>query len=343
MKASAKVGFWLIFFVFLVFSAQAQFTFITNADNTITITSYTGSDSKVNILSTINGYQVTAIGDMVFNGPALMSVIIPDTITNISIYAFWSCYGLTNIAVDSANPCYASADGVLFNKSMTTLVQCPGGFVGSYVISSSINSIGTNAFASCLGLTSVTIPNSVTSIGDYAFLSCEGLTNVLIGNNVGSIGNSAFWDCVGLTSVTIPNSVTNVSHYAFYACSQLTQVFFQGNAPSVDGVDGITDSTIFHDAYRKSGTVYFSPSTTGWGTTFGGLPTAQYIPPPPLGISAYSAGSPAVFFPTATGTNFVLQMTTNLTSGNWTAITSGVPISGFIINNLPSNAFFRLH
>ena len=44
----------------------------------------------------------------------------------------------------------------------------------------SITSIGYNAFASCSGLTSVTIGNSVNYIGDYAFYGCSGLTSVMI-------------------------------------------------------------------------------------------------------------------------------------------------------------------
>jgi hypothetical protein len=64
--------------------------------------------------------------------------------------------------------------------------------------------------------------------------------------------------------------------------------------------------------------------------------------PPALGIATYS-NKPAVFFPTATGTNFVLQMTTNLASGNWVAVTNGVPFSCVVITNPPANAFFRLH
>ena len=68
---------------------------------------------------------------------------------------------------------------------------------------SSVTSIGDNAFAYCSGLTSVTIPNSVTSIGRYAFDGCSGLTSVTIPNSVTSIGYEAFNNCRGLTKVEI--------------------------------------------------------------------------------------------------------------------------------------------
>ena len=65
--------------------------------------------------------------------------------------------------------------------------------------------------------------------------------------------------------------------------------------------------------------------------------------PPTLAIGTYS-NHPAVFFPTATGASFVLQTTTNLTSGNWVAVTNGIPINGIIVTNPPGSAFSsRLH
>jgi hypothetical protein len=75
----------------------------------------------------------------------------------------------------------------------------------------------------------------------------------------------------------------------------------------------------------------------------GNVSAMQLTPvPPPTGISTYG-GNPAVFFPTATGTNFVLQMTTNLANGPWVTVSNGIPISGLIITNPPAAAYFRLH
>ena len=63
---------------------------------------------------------------------------------------------------------------------------------------------------------------------------------------------------------------------------------------------------------------------------------------PGVGIGIYS-NSPVVFFPTTPGTNYMLQMTTNLASTNWVTVTNGIPFSGVEITNAPNPAFFRLH
>ncbi|HLX94653.1 MAG TPA: hypothetical protein VKU37_02810 [Verrucomicrobiae bacterium] len=68
----------------------------------------------------------------------------------------------------------------------------------------------------------------------------------------------------------------------------------------------------------------------------------QIAAPVQLGITTYS-NSPVVLFPTPPGTNYVLQMSTNLTTDNWVTVTNGVPFTGIEITNPPSPAFFRLY
>jgi hypothetical protein len=134
----------------LPFAAQAQLQY-TIADGQVTITNYTGG-GQVTIPSTINGYPVTAIGTNAFQYRYLLSsVTIPDSVTNIGDGAFLNCFGLTNFDVNASNPSYASVSGVLFNKTLTTLIQYPINRAGSsYAIPNSVTNIGDSAFASRL-------------------------------------------------------------------------------------------------------------------------------------------------------------------------------------------------
>ncbi len=125
------------------------------------------------------------------------NTVIPNSVTSIGEYAFYSCEGLTSVTIPN-----------------------------------SVTSIGSEAFTACSGLTSVTIPNSVTSIGNGAFTNCSGLTSVTIPNSITSIGYTAFSGCSGLTSVTIPNSVTSIGYYAFLNCSGLTDIYSDIDVPS---------------------------------------------------------------------------------------------------------------
>ncbi|MFZ2657051.1 MAG: leucine-rich repeat protein [Victivallales bacterium] len=229
-----KNSFWsrlpLVAFMVCVFAVSAaaeQYEDFTYTDNgaDITITGYTGYNDAVNFPDTIDGKPAVSIGDYVFDILSRStSVVIPSSVTSIGNYAFSTCRYLTAITVDELNPSYSSVDGILFNKSKTTLICCPQGKKGSYTIPDSVTSIGEGAFEYCRGLTSITIPDSVTSIGEGAFEYCRGLTSITIPDSITSIGADTFYFCTGLTSVTIPDSVTSIGDKAFYYCDGLTSV-----------------------------------------------------------------------------------------------------------------------
>ncbi len=84
--------------------------------------------------------------------PALVSVEFPQSINEISLYAFGGCIGLTSVTI-------------------------PENVV-----------IGKGAFYGCTGLTSVTIPEGVTEIGVAAFYGCTGLTSVTIPESLTEFG-----------------------------------------------------------------------------------------------------------------------------------------------------------
>lgn len=326
---------------------------------------------------------VASIGGRAFSTcSSLANVTIGDGVTNIGADAFSECSSLTNIAVDATNADYTSVDGVLFDKTITTLIQYPSGLrAGSYAITNSVAIIGGSAFANSL-LTVITIPNSVTNIGSFAFQDCSSLTNIAVAadnpsyasvggvlfnkamtlliqcpggvtvsyaipNGVTKIGSFAFEYCSGLTSATIPNSVTNIGTYAFALCG-LREAYFQGNAPLVNGGAGSADTSVF---YRDSGTVFYQPGTTGWGATFGGWPTAGwYQPQPQILGSSYGLGASSNGFQFtiswATNTSVVVEASTNLQ--DWTPVSTNTLVNGTNVfadsawTNFPQQ-FYRLH
>jgi hypothetical protein len=151
--------------------------------------------------------------------------------------------------------------------------------------------------------------------------------------------------------VTIGNSVTNIGLYSFWYCTNLQQAYFRGNAPSVDGLAGSTDSTVFGG---ESGTAYFVPGTAGWSSMFGGWPTAwwyQYQPQPRILGSGYGLGVQSnglqftIFW--ATNAAVVVEACTNLANPNWqplqtnTLTTGSAFFSDFQWTNYPIR-YYRL-
>ena len=287
-------------------TVHAQFTFATN-NGAITITGYTGSGGGVAIPGATNGYPVTSIGVNAFENKSVTSVTIPNSVTNLADRAFYGCVNLTNVTIPES---VISVGQEVFSGCQTlNSVTIANGVASVGAIPSGLAGIGTSMFDQC-GLTSMTIPNSVTSIAPAAFAS-SALTNVVISANVTSLGAGAFNLCYGLRSV-----------------------YFLGNAPGVDG-----------SLFAGNATVYYLPFTTGWSNNFAGATTMLWTPPlPALGVATYS-NQPVMYFPylaSTIGTHYQLQMTTNLTSGNWVPVTNGVTFICVQITNAPSPAFFRL-
>ena len=260
--------------------------------------------------------SVTSIGNQAFSYCfKLPGITIPDSVISIGSGAFAVCKSLTNVTlgrgvtsigasvfnvceslvainVDAANRSYSSENGILFNKTRTTLLNCPPrAQSGSYAIPASVTTLGNEAFNGCNGLTAVTIPDGVTRIGDYAFNYCTNLGNV-----------------------TIPASVTRIGVWAFSLCTSVKGVFFQGNAPSFGEAVFEFDSL----------TVYYLPRTAGWGATYAGRSTSLWNPliqtsGPSLGVG------PGGFGFNITGTTnipIVVEASTNLISATWVALQS---------------------
>src|SRR5581483_8963606 len=127
-------------------TVEAQLSYTTNSDGTLSVSDFTGSNS-VQIPSSFDGRTVTAIANLAFSESPVTAVAIPSTVSSIGPQAFLFSADLTNITVSSSNLAYANVGPVMFNRSLSTLAAFPGGLVGSYTIPNSVKSVGSFAFA----------------------------------------------------------------------------------------------------------------------------------------------------------------------------------------------------
>jgi len=192
-------------------------------------------------LRTINiPNSVSTIGDAAFiNCTSLQSISIPASVHTIGDGTrkgtFMGCSSLTAIHVNAYNPAYASIDGVLFNKTITELIQYPCGKTATaYAIPTGITCIGLGAFASCRQLKSITIPSSVSVIEAAAFSWCTALETVQIPAKVSHISDQAFYSCASLKSIILPNGVTSIGSWAFGWCDQVTTLVIPESVTAIE-------------------------------------------------------------------------------------------------------------
>ena len=170
-------------------------------------------------------------GNLYLNGGLITDLAIPDGITEIKAYAFYSCDGMASVTIPN-----------------------------------SVTSIGSEAFRDCSGLKELTIEHGkeTISIEENAFYNCPiatlnldrnlssfaftediyALKNLILGDNVTSLGNSAFSGCKNLETVTIPNSVTTIGSSAFNSCNNLKSITIGAGVLSIEySAFGDTDLT----------------------------------------------------------------------------------------------------
>ena len=236
----------------------------------VTVVSNDFADGKGVI--TFSG-DVTKVGNSAFaNNSYLLSVILPNSVTEIGDNAFHYCSinslkipnGVTSIGKEALNNC-GNLTSITIPDGLTAIAYHCFAHSGltSIFIPENVTSIGEGAFKDCKGLTEITIPNNVTSIGKKAFEECSNLVSV---NSLGSItyiDEFTFYDCAKLRNVTIPASVISIGNAAFYRCSNLTLYCKPTTPPTLDN-NAFPYKTSLSAIYVPAESVNLYKGETNW-------------------------------------------------------------------------------
>lgn len=130
--------------------------------------------------------------------------------------------------------------------------------------------------------------------------------------------------------MTIPNSVTNIGSSAFSSCVNLSRVNFEGNHPLKVGEQILGWWTEDGGYDYGPAIVYYLPGTSGWDSTFGGCPTAVWLPE--IRTSDATFGGPSDQFgftiSWASDTVVVVEAADNLAKPAWSAVSTNTLAGG---------------
>ncbi len=144
------------------------------------------------------------------------NVVIPEGVTDISMFAFSNCTGIVS-------------------------VQLP----------STLMSIGNYAFENCTSLESVQLPSALMFIGDLAFKNCSSLKSVFVPQGVQKIGQDAF-KYSGLQEICVHEDNIHFCSVdgVLYTKNMQELLIYPEKKSSLDYVipDGVVK---IHDAFRR--------------------------------------------------------------------------------------------
>ena len=150
---------------------------------------------------------------------------------------------------------------------------------------------------------------------------------------------------VSITRTSLPNG-TNGSNYSeqLQAVKGVPPYNWSINSGSLPANLSLSGSGLISGTASVSGAYNFTVQVTD---SIGGVATQPLslsvvnANPPPLVIT--SSGSKIfILWPSSAGTNFTLEMTTNLATGPWVPATNGVPQTAYLFTNSAPAVFYRL-
>lgn len=178
--------------------------------------------------------KVVKVGASCFRGSSsLVSIDLPNSITEISSKAFMECPSLVSVNMPSSMTKIGD-DAFWCCKSLKT-IDIPDG----------IKDLSANTFCGCETLASVNLPNSLKTIDTGAFAHCASLEFITLPNNLTHIGLRAF-SKTGIKSVDIPDSVCDIDEDTFEDCSQLQELVIGS------GINYLIAAKYFNPIYRPT-------------------------------------------------------------------------------------------
>lgn len=221
-------------------------------DQEVRIIKYLGTNTKVFVPVSIDGYDVTVIGEQAFYGKySLDFLFLPHTLKRIERLAF-SHTGISLLYIPESGTTI-EAEAFSYNQLLkkvfmaenvksidpTAFIACPQ-LDGYYIDENNPYYTSIDGILFSKDLTSLIkypdgkqdstyiVPDTITKIENNAFAFCSYLKNIELPQHLEHIGSWAFVKCY-MEEIVIPDSVKYMGEGVFYNCKQLKKVTLSKN------------------------------------------------------------------------------------------------------------------
>lgn len=201
----------------------------TEADGKITLTKYKGNKEHIILPENASalGGQVFQLAEGESTVAAIKSLKIPGNIESIDgLSLFWSV-NLYTIEVDENNVKYASKGGVLFNKTLDTLIAYPMGrsaqTTSAYIIPEGVKTIEQFAFTG-YERKSLILPSTLETI-KYCAFSYAYFEEITFPSGLKTVEDHGIYNMPSLKKATFPKDAAFSSgNYLLIECNMLEEL-----------------------------------------------------------------------------------------------------------------------
>ena len=263
---------------------SGNYTYFFDEEGRAIICGYSGTEKDIVVPAQLDGYDIYGIdhyvfqnnqyietavvsdgieiigGDVFDNCPLLKSVVIPDSVTELSadcnfgtisncpeletvtlgknLYAFYGyelaeCPKLKEVIIDEENPYIICEDLVVYTKNRKTLVNFLDYNAESFTVHDSVRVIGSDSFSGS-DIKSIRFNDELIYISYFAFCNCDSLTEIVMPNGVQTAGICIFRMSDALTNVTLSEAFSDISSGMLDNCFELKNIYIPAGLESVD-------------------------------------------------------------------------------------------------------------
>ena len=185
--------------------------------------------------------NVQEIGFSAFNGCAITSLVLPESVRRVGELAF-SSPSLESVEIRSERVVFDGSFSIDQDVSVlmaNTVLSATGSFVwradlggGSSRLSftfeegSRLEEFG---IAARSGINSISLPRSVKRLTEKAFYGCSSMRSIELPESLEYIGDQAFYGCEELRKLSIPAGVESIGTLAFGHCIKLYELTIPAN------------------------------------------------------------------------------------------------------------------
>lgn len=249
------------------------------------LTSFNKERTTLELPNLVNGIPVCDIDpSALFGCNALRDISLPMRMSMLPLPELKDCPNLEAIRVSPMNEEFSSADGILYNKDQTVLLDCPVGRKKDVRMPDSVVRIAKGAFYGCKEIQKLTFSPNLESIEADAFGGCIRLHEMILPMNLQHIGKNAFFQCKQLRKLSIPADIDEAPDLS--SCSSLDEIRVSPANASFCAKDGVLYDkycdTLLHCPKAKSGQLHIplNVSSIAEGALSDcGRITGIYVPP----------------------------------------------------------------